>query len=116
MNAESFIPLRSVELDILLSVAERPRHGYGILKDAEKRMGRHPGFQIPTLYRALRRMRDTGLVRSLATRAGENDDARRQYWQATALGMDVLRAEIARLEGIVAEGNARVSRIAGASA
>lgn len=116
MQADSFIPLRSVELDILLSVADRPRHGYGILKDAEKRLGRRPGFRIPTLYRALRRMRDMGLVRSLASRAGEHEDERRQYWQATSLGMEVLRAELVRLEGIVAEGNARVSQIAGESA
>lgn len=116
MNAGSFIPLRSVELDILLSVAEKPRHGYGILKDAERRMGRQPGFQIPTLYRALRRMREEGLVRSLASRAGDDEDARRQYWQATTLGVDVLRLELARLEGIVAEGKARVSKAVGGSA
>ncbi len=116
MKGESFIPLRSVELDILLSVVEKPRHGYAILKDAEKRMGRHPGFEIPTLYRALRRMRDIGLVRSLASRDTEEKDSRRQYWQATDLGRGALVAEIARLERVVAEGSASVDRIAGRSA
>ena len=116
MTGESFIPLRSVELDILLSVVEKPKHGYAILKDAERRMGRHPGFEIPTLYRALRRMRDIGLVRSLASRAGEEKDSRRQYWQATILGREALAAEIARLERIVAEGSASVARIAGGPA
>jgi len=115
MTGDSFIPLRSVELDILLSTAEKPQHGYAILKDAQKRMGRHPGFEIPTLYRALRRMRDIGLVRSLASR-GDEKDARRQYWQATALGCEALAAEIDRLERVVAEGSASVARIAGGSA
>ena len=115
MSVDSFIPLRSVELDILLSVAETPKHGYAILKDARDRMGRHPGFEIPTLYRALRRMRDLGLIRTLESRDPEETDARRQYWQATKLGREVLAAEIARLERVVAEGNA-VRRTAGESA
>ena len=116
MTGESFIPLRSVELDILLSVAETPTHGYAILKDAKDRMGRHPGFEIPTLYRALRRMRDLGLIRSLESRDAEETDTRRQFWQATSLGRDVLAAEIDRLERIVAEGGASVRRIAAESA
>jgi len=116
MTGESFIPLRNVELDVLLSISEKPKHGYAILKDAEQRMGRHPGFEIPTLYRALRRMRDIGLIRSLASRAGEEKDARRQYWQATALGREALAAEITRLERVVAEGSASIARVAGDSA
>ena len=115
MIGESFVPLRSVELDILLSVAEKPKHGYAILKDAEQRMGRHPGFEIPTLYRALRRMRDLGLVRALASRAPEEKDSRRQYWQATVLGRAALAAEIARLERVVAEGSASVARLGGSA-
>lgn len=116
MTGESFIPLRSVELDILLSVAEKPKHGYAILKDAKERMGRHPGFEIPTLYRALRRMRDIGLIRSLSSGDAKETDTRRQYWQATALGRDALAAEITRLERVVEEGSASVRRIAGESA
>jgi DNA-binding PadR family transcriptional regulator len=116
MTGESFIPLRSVELDVLLSVAETPKHGYAILKDAKERMGRHPGFEIPTLYRALRRMRDLGLIRSLESRDAEETDARRQFWQATSLGREALAAEIDRLERVVAEGSASVRRIAGESA
>lgn len=116
MVAESFIPLRNVELDVLLSIAEAPKHGYAIFKDAESRLGRPPGFQIPTLYRALRRMRELGLVRSLSTAGEESGDARRQFWQATPLGKEVLAAEIARLERVVAEGGASVRRMAEGSA
>lgn len=56
--------LRSVELHILLSVVDRPRHGYAILQEAEERTGGRPGFEIPTLYRALRRMGREGLIRA----------------------------------------------------
>ena len=61
---DSHIPLRSVELHILLSVVDRPRHGYAILQEAEERTEGRPGFEIPTLYRALRRLRDADLIRT----------------------------------------------------
>ena len=111
-EVESHIPLRSVEVDILISVADEPTHGYAILKEAEERHGGHPGFEVPTLYRALRRMREAGLVRSLRDHGDESDDQRRQYWQATPLGRRVLDAEIARLEAVVEAGR----RVAGGGA
>lgn len=101
-DPSSFLPLRSVELDVLLSVADRPRHGYGILQDADERTGGRLGFEIPTLYRALRRMRDAGLIER--AEAPEDDDPRREHWRATALGREVLREEIRRLEVLVAAG------------
>ena len=96
-------------MDILIAVADAPTHGYAILKEAEERRGGHPGFEIPTLYRALRRMREDGLVRSLKGGGDEPDGRRRQYWQATSLGKEVLAAEIARLEAVVEAGR----RVAG---
>jgi DNA-binding PadR family transcriptional regulator len=115
MDPASFIPLRSVELDILIAVADKPAHGYGILKQAEERCGGHPGFEIPTLYRALRRMRETGLVRSLGGHVGQSDDERRQYWQVTDLGRQVLMLEVERLEAAVSAGK-RVIEAAGRTA
>ena len=109
MEAESFIPLRSVELDILIAAADGPVHGYAILKETEERQGGHPGFEVPTLYRALRRMREDGLVRSLRGVDEEPDARQRQYWQATELGREVLAAEIARLETVVEAGKSRVA-------
>ena len=107
-SSRDHLPLRSVELDILLGVVDRPRHGYAILREAEERAGGHPGFEIPTLYRALRRMREAGLVRAVKAPAEELEaDERREYWRATALGRDVLKAELARLETIVATGRKR---------
>ncbi len=75
---DQHIPLRSVELHILLSVVDRPRHGYAILQEAEERTDGRPGFEIPTLYRALRRLRDADLIRT--TDAPEpGSDERREY-------------------------------------
>jgi DNA-binding PadR family transcriptional regulator len=102
------ITLRGVELHILLSVVDRPRHGYAILQEAESRTDGRPGFEFPTLYRALQRLRDRRLIR--AAHAPEPDaDERREYWEATALGRRALEAELKRLETVVSVGRARLA-------
>lgn len=106
------LPLRSVELDILLGVVDHPRHGYAILQQAEERAGGDAPFEIPTLYRALRRMRDAGLIRPTDAPAPGVDD-RREYWEATPLGHRVLKAELERLEVLVATGRALIRQASG---
>jgi DNA-binding PadR family transcriptional regulator len=107
-------PLRSVEVHILLSVVDRPRHGYAILQEAEARTSGQPGFEIPTLYRALRRLREIGLIRA-ALPPERDPDERREYWEATPAGRRALEAEIARLEVVVAIGRARTRPAASGS-
>jgi PadR family transcriptional regulator, regulatory protein PadR len=104
---DQHIPLRSVELHILLSVVDRPRHGYAILQEAEERTDGRPGFEIPTLYRALRRLREADLIR-LADPLEPDPGERREYWEATKLGRRALEAELTRLEVAVAVGRARM--------
>jgi DNA-binding PadR family transcriptional regulator len=108
-TSDRHIPLRSVELHILLSVVGRPRHGYAILQEAEERTDGRPGFEIPTLYRALRRLRDAGLIRTTSTPEPDPDE-RREYWEATGLGRRVLDAELTRLGAVVAVGRARIAQ------
>lgn len=107
MPSDAHRPLRSVELHILLSVVDRPRHGYAILQEAEERTDGRPGFEIPTLYRALRRLRDEGMIR-LVEAPSDDLDPRREYWSATDAGRRALRAEMARLEVALAVGRARM--------
>lgn len=100
------LPLSRVELHILLSVVDRPRHGYAILQEAEERTDGRPGFEIPTLYRALLRLKGAGLIRAAAPPEPDADQ-RREYWGATAAGRRALEAELARMEVAVAVGRAR---------
>ncbi len=104
-------PLSRVETHILLSVVDRPRHGYAILQEAEERTGGRPGFEIPTLYRALLRLKDAGLIRAAAPPEPDADE-RREYWGATAAGRRALEAELARMEIVVAVGRARTKQAA----
>jgi DNA-binding PadR family transcriptional regulator len=100
-SIERFLPLRPVEFHILLSLAAGERHGYGIIQDIESR-GEASVPDVGTLYRALRRMEDQGLIaaaeRRLAPEAGEE---RRNYYRIEPLGVRVARAEVARMASLV---------------
>ena len=105
--AESYLPLRPVEFLILLSLAPGERHGYGIIQDAQAReLGLTP--DIGTLYRALRRLEDQGLIIEAGQRAAPDaHEERRIYYAITALGRRVARAEARRFEALA--GAARAS-------
>ena len=102
MNVGRFLPLTSVVFEIALALAAGERHGYEIMQDVERRTdGRivlHPG----TLYRALGRLLEQGLIEELDERpAAGRDDERRRYYRLSPLGRAVARAEVERLAGQV---------------
>jgi len=104
---ETLLPLRPVEFHILLSLAGGERHGYGIMQDARERGEAVP--DVGTLYRALARMVEQGLIApSGARRDPEPDVERRNYYRITPLGMRVARAEARRLDALT-----RAARIGG---
>jgi len=105
---DRFLPLRPVEFHVLLSLAAGERHGYGIIQDAEAR-GEPDVPDVGTLYRALRRMQDQGLIDAADRReAPDAGDERRNYYHITPLGMRVARAEARRLEALT-----RAARLGG---
>jgi DNA-binding PadR family transcriptional regulator len=98
---DAHLPLRGVEFHILLSLAGGERHGYGILQDIEGR-GESTIPDVGTMYRALARMVEVGLIEASARRAApESGDERRNYYRITSLGMRVARAEARRLGALV---------------
>ena len=96
---EDFLPLRPVEFHVLLSLAAGERHGYGIIQDAESR-GEARVPDVGTLYRALARMVESGLIGASSGPAGEGGDERRHYYRITSLGLEVARAEARRLASL----------------
>jgi DNA-binding PadR family transcriptional regulator len=97
--------LRPIEFQILLSLAGGERHGYGIMQDARERG--EPAVDIGTLYRALARMVDQGLIEARESE-GESDDERRRYYRITARGLRVAKGEARRLEALT-----RAARLGG---
>ena len=93
-----FLPLTPVAFEILLAVAEQARHGYAILQEIERSSGGQMRVNTGTLYRAIGRLADAGLLEELAERpAADLDDARRVYYAPTRLGRRVAEAEARRL-------------------
>ena len=86
---------------ILVSLASGPKHGYGIILDAEAlcgvRMG--PG----TLYGAIARLERLGLIEPL-----EAQERRRPY-RLTDAGRTALREELATLRDVAATGLQRLA-------
>ena len=101
-DPQDFIPLSPVEFEILLVLSAGDSHGWGIIKEAEERWGGDLSFETGTLYRALRRLTRSGLVRPLDRLAADDDgDGRRRYFSITRLGRRVAALEAGRLEAQV---------------
>jgi DNA-binding PadR family transcriptional regulator len=92
------LPLRPVEFQILVRLAEGEKHGWAILQDAEARGHALPG--IATLYRALQRLEVDELIER--RRDLESDEDRRRIYGLTSLGRAVAAAEARRLDSLLA--------------
>lgn len=97
-RAAALLPLTPLTFEILLALADGEQHGYSIMREVERRSAGavtlHPG----TLYRALARLLEIGLIAELDERPAADDDERRRYYQITNKGIAVAGAEIERLE------------------
>jgi DNA-binding PadR family transcriptional regulator len=92
--------LRPVEFHVLLSLTGGERHGYGIIQDIEAR-GETSVPDVGTMYRALARMLENGLIEEAARRpAPDAGDERRNYYRITDAGRRAARAEARRLEAL----------------
>ena len=59
---EELLPLPPATLHILLAVAETDRHGYAIMQDVAARTDGELRLSAGTLYRAVARMVEQGLI------------------------------------------------------
>lgn len=101
---EDFLPLKPVAFQILLSLADGERHGYGVTQDIANRTAARMRLEPGNLYRSLKAMLDDGLIEESERRpAPDLDDERRRYYRITPLGRKVALAETSRLEALVAE-------------
>ena len=101
-DTREHIPLRPIEFEILLVLMREDSHGYAIIKDAEERWPGAVRIETGTLYRALRRLTQAGMVAPADRRpARESVDERRRYFTITRLGKTVAAAEARRLESQV---------------
>ena len=100
-------PLTYVEFHVLLALADRPLHGYGIMVDTEQRTRGRVTLEPGNLYRALNRMRERGLVDRAEQPPDGGDDERRRYYRITDRGRRAAADEAHRMSELVASARAR---------
>lgn len=112
MKIQSFLPLTEPTFYILLSLVEGGKHGYGILKDVEALSGERVRLSTSTLYSAISRLREQGLIRRLQDeRDGDGGPGLpRKRYALTALGRRILEAETARMQELVTSARLRLGQ------
>ena len=104
----SLLPLTPAVFQILISLADRERHGYGIMLEIEKRTEGKIRLGPATLYTSIKRMLRDGLVQESDERPDpELDDERRRYYRLTDFGRRVAIAEADRLTDLVADARSK---------
>jgi DNA-binding PadR family transcriptional regulator len=97
MDITRHLPMAPRDLLILAVIAERPNHGYGLIKAVEERSNAGVLLDPANLYRVLRRMKDHGWIQKTD---GDQGDRRRTY-AITSSGRALLAAELSRLEHLL---------------
>lgn len=89
---------------ILVSLADRDRHGYAIMLDVADRTNNTIKLSPSSLYANIKRLLEHGLIEELAERPDPaNDDERRRYYRLTKSGRAAAVAEARRLEKLLAD-------------
>lgn len=102
-NPGEFLPLAPLDLQILIVLAGRELHGYGIVQAAADLFPGQPRLEIGSLYRIVSRLLDQGMIREVGGPPDEPADHRvRRYYTVTPLGRRVVRAEAERLRALLA--------------
>ena len=89
---------------ILVSLADSDRHGYSIMQEVEERTEGAVKLSPSTLYSAIKRLLEEGLIEELESRPDpEHDDERRRYYRLTKAGRRAAMEEAKQLEKLLAD-------------
>jgi DNA-binding PadR family transcriptional regulator len=103
-------------LHIMLTLAEGAKHGYAIKRQVEARTDGAVRLGPGTLYEAIQRLEDAGLIEEAPARSVEQplngQQAQRRYYRLTDRGLRTLRDELRQLGQLVdaARANARLNK------
>lgn len=95
-------PLSEPVFHILLALMEEPLHGYAIMTRVEAWTGGRIRLRTATLYTALARLREAGVVEEAeVTRAEAADSRRGRIYRISSAGRALVEAERRRLNAMV---------------
>src|SRR6266511_819075 len=101
-DVRDHLPLKPIDLELLLALTGEERHGYGLVQAIAERTGGLVVLDPGNLYRVIKRLLADGLVaESGSRRSPDANDERRRYYRLTPLGGRVLAAELERLRSLV---------------
>ena len=91
-------PLPSAAFQILLSLADGDRHGYGIMRQVEEQTGGRMRLGPGTLYSSIQALLEEKLIEEIDPgKDVEPGHERRRYYRLTASGRKLARAEAEKL-------------------
>jgi DNA-binding PadR family transcriptional regulator len=97
-------PLSLPVIHILLALSDGALHGYAIKQSVEDRTGGTIRLGPGTLYEAIQRLQDDGLIEESSSRGEEpanGQQAQRRYYSLTLRGWGVLRQELRQLDTVL---------------
>lgn len=100
VEPSDFIPLPNLPLHVLLVLAEGDFHGWAIIKRIEEITAGDQSPSSGSLYLAMTRLEEQGLIAD-APAPDDETDSRRRYYRLSPLGRRVLSYEMDRLAGLV---------------
>ena len=100
-SPRDFQPLPPHDFQVLLALAEGPRHAYGLAQPSEDAHEGTVRLELGSLYRVLARLTASGLIADDEREPGEGQESKRRYYRLTPLGRRVAEAETARLQAVV---------------
>jgi DNA-binding PadR family transcriptional regulator len=107
LKPDALLPLPTAVFHILIALADRDRHGYSIMQDVSARTAGKVQLSAGTLYSAVRRMLEQGLIEELAESPDpSSSDERRRYYRLTKFGKRVAAAEVERLNALLQQARA----------
>jgi DNA-binding PadR family transcriptional regulator len=102
LDPRDLLPLPPHDFHLLVSLADQPRHAYGLATAVEAHADGGLRLELGSLYRMLARLTALGLIEEHDPPAREpGHDERRRYYRLTPLGRRVAQAEAARLQAVL---------------
>lgn len=114
-SIDGLVPLREPTYLILLSLSVGERHGYAILKDVEELSFGKVVMSTGTLYEALARLLEQGLIERVegaqVEQKGSHPGRPRKIYRLSPRGRQLLKAEASRMQSLVRTTQQRLGEI-----
>ena len=101
-----FLPLKPVDLELMLALADQELHGYGLVQAISEHTDGLVVLDPGNLYRVIKRLLAEGLIAE-SERQADVAGERRKYYGLTSLGGRVLAMELDRLRHLVSATSTR---------